>query len=78
MSAVRLQQLSAVDAGRSEALAAVGLREEARGYPFAKAMTSKRPSGSSRTAQLNDSERLSSFSCFALRRARAASFVVIA
>ena len=47
-------------------------------YPFASATTSKRPSGSSRTAQLNDSERRSSFSRFALRRARAWSFVTIA
>jgi hypothetical protein len=42
------------------------------------ATTSKRPSGSSRTSQLNDPERRSSFSRFALRRARAWSSVVIA
>jgi hypothetical protein len=59
------------------ALEAVGLRVGRWAYPFASATTSKRPSGSSRTTQLNDSERLSSFSCFALRRARAASSVVI-
>ena len=47
-------------------------------YPFASATTSKRPSGSARTAQLNDSEGRSSFSRFALRRARAWSFVTIA